>query len=87
MQFQLHRPQVYAGAGDRYLPGVVRGLKRFRVDAQAELADDTLRLRARELDDLAGVLVEFREDIHNHQARGHPLSKRVGNGPLLLSAV
>jgi hypothetical protein len=65
MQFQLHRPQAHMGAGDRSLPGIVRDLKRFLIGAQAELAHDTLRLRAKELDDLAGVLVEFREDIHN----------------------
>jgi hypothetical protein len=65
MQFQLHRPQAYAGAGDRYLRGVVRNLKRFLIGAQAELAYDTLRLSTKELDDLAGVLVEFAEDIHN----------------------
>jgi hypothetical protein len=64
MQFQLHRPRAYAGAGDRYLPSIVRDLKQFLINAQAELADDGLRLSAKEMDDLAEVLVEFAEDIH-----------------------
>jgi hypothetical protein len=65
MEFQLHRPQGYTGAGDRYLPEIARDLKRFLRDAQDKLAYDTLHLPAKELGDLAVVLVEFAEDIHN----------------------
>jgi hypothetical protein len=65
MEFQLHRPQGYTGAGDQYLPRIVRDLKRFLTGAQDKLAYDTLHLPAKELGGLAGVLVEFAEDIHN----------------------
>jgi hypothetical protein len=65
MEFQLHRPQGYIGAGDRYLPKIVRDLQRFLTGAQDKLAYATLRLPAKELGDLAQVLVEFAEDIHN----------------------
>lgn len=65
MQFQLHRPQGYTGAGDRHLPRIVRDLKRFLTGAQDKLAYNTLHLPAKELGDLGGVLVEFAEDIHN----------------------
>ncbi len=65
MSSQTHRPQGYTGAGDRHLPRIARNLKRFLINGQKKLAHDTLRLTNKEWDDLASVLVEFMEDIHN----------------------
>lgn len=65
MSFQVHRPHGYTGAGDRHLSRIARNLKRFLINRQNKLAHDTLRLTNKEWDDLAGVLVEFMEDIHN----------------------
>jgi hypothetical protein len=65
MNFQAHRPQGYIGAGDRHLPRIVRNLKRFLINGQNKLVHDTLRLTNKEWGDLASVLVEFMEDIHN----------------------
>ncbi|MBE7554289.1 MAG: DUF3843 family protein [Anaerolineales bacterium] len=64
MNSQRHRPRGYIGAGDRYLPRIERELKRFLIKTQHEFRYDTLRLSNKEWADLAGVLVEFREDIH-----------------------
>jgi hypothetical protein len=65
MKSQGYRPRGYIGAGDRYLPRIERELRRFLIKAQSELRYDTLRLSPKEWADLAGVLVEFMEDIHN----------------------
>ncbi len=65
MNSQGHRPRGYTGAGDRYLPRIERELKRFLLKTQNELRYDTLRLSNQEWSDLAGVLVEFMEDLHN----------------------
>jgi hypothetical protein len=64
MDLQSHRPQGFTSAGDQYLPRIARDLKRFLRYAQDELAYDALHLPAKELGVLAGVLVEFMEDIH-----------------------
>jgi hypothetical protein len=53
------------GTGDRYLPRIERALRRFLIKTQHEFRYDTLRLSNKEWADLAGVLVEFMEDIHN----------------------
>lgn len=65
MKSQGHRPRGYIGAGDRYLPRIERELRRFLIKTQNELRYDTLRLPPKEWANLAGVLVEFMEDIHN----------------------
>lgn len=65
MNSQKHRPRGYRGKGDRYLPKIERELKRFLIKTQHELRYDTLGLPNKEWAELAGVLVEFMEDIHN----------------------
>jgi hypothetical protein len=65
MNSQSHRPRGYTGAGDRYFPRIERELKRFLIKTQHEFRYDTLHLSNKEWADLTGVLVEFREDIHN----------------------
>ena len=65
MNSQKHRPRGYKGNGDRYLPTIERELKRFLTNIRHELKYNTLRLSNKEWAELAGVLVEFMEDIHN----------------------
>lgn len=65
MNFESHRPQGYIRKGDRYLPQLAEGLKQMLIRAQESLAHNTLYLPSRKLEELATVLVEFAEDIHN----------------------
>ncbi len=65
IDFQLHRPGGFSGEGDQYLPEVVKSLKRRLGKAQGLLKYDTLHLPDRLMEELASVLVEFTEDIHN----------------------
>jgi hypothetical protein len=65
MNFESHRPQGYIRKGDRYLPQLAEGLKQVLIRAQESLAHNTLYLPSRKLEELATVLVEFAEDIHN----------------------
>jgi hypothetical protein len=66
MSFQIHRPQGYSGKEDLFLPKTIRDLKRILVKAKSSLTDPTLRLPNGKLEELAGILVEFAEDIHNN---------------------
>lgn len=65
MSFELHRPPGYAGKRERYLPSLTKALARRLARAQGSLVYDTLRLPEVKLEELASVLVEFAEDIHN----------------------
>ena len=65
MNFQLHRPQGCTGNGDPFLQKAARDLKRVLIKAQDSLTYDSLHLSNRKLIELASVLVEFAEDIHN----------------------
>lgn len=60
-----NRPQTYNGPGDRHLVGLSRQLLPVLRNAQRTFAFDSLRLRKSELAQLADILVEFAEDIHN----------------------
>ena len=62
---QSHRPPGYAGKREHYLPLVAKDLERVIAKAQRSLAHNTLCLSNSKLEDLASVLVEFAEDIHN----------------------
>jgi len=64
MDFQSYRPQGYAGEGDQCLPQLIKDLKRVLRRAQGSLVYD-IRLPNRKLEELASVLVEFAEDVHN----------------------
>lgn len=63
MDYSAHRPQGHEGQGDSYLPKIVRRLWRVLAETQDDLAHDTLRLPSEALGDLAGILVDFAEDL------------------------
>lgn len=65
MDFQLDRPGGYHGEADQYLPDVIRDLKRVLIKTQDSFSYKTLYLSKRNLGELASVLVEFAEDIHD----------------------
>jgi hypothetical protein len=65
MTYSAHRSKEYQGRGDSHLPQVVRHLRRVLSDMQRDFAYDSLCLRSAALDELAGILVDFAEDIHN----------------------
>lgn len=65
MNFQSHRPQGYAQEGDRYLPQLAKDLKGLLIKTEGSLSSKMLCLPNENLEELAGVLVEFAEDVHN----------------------
>ena len=64
MDYFSHRPRGYEGDGDSHLPKIVRRLRRALAKTQSSFGYDTLRLPSKSLGDLAGILVDFAEDIH-----------------------
>ncbi len=66
MDFFSHRPVGYISEGDKYLPHLVTELERVLAKTQQSLKYDTLQLSDSKLENLAGVLVEFAEDVHNN---------------------
>lgn len=66
MSLQLHRPLGYIAKGDKYILLLADELERVLAKTQQSLKYDTLRLPTGELEELAGVLVEFAEDVHNN---------------------
>ena len=65
MDYSAHRPQGYQGQGDSRLPQIVRKLQKTLSKAQRGFTHDTLRLPPKALGELAGILVDFAEDLHN----------------------
>jgi hypothetical protein len=65
MHLQSHRPPGYAGNRELYLARAAKDLERIILKAHDSLTYDTLCLSDVKLKGLAGVLVEFAEDIHN----------------------
>ena len=65
MNFQLHRPLGFTGKGDRFLQAAARDLKKMLIDVKNPLTYKMLCLSNKTLGELAGVLIEFAEDIHN----------------------
>jgi hypothetical protein len=65
MDCATHRPQGYRGKGDSHLPKIVRRLRQVLSETQNDFAYDTLRLPADAMGELAGILVDFAEDLHN----------------------
>ena len=59
-----HRPNGHEGRGDPHLPNIERRLRQVLAETQDDFAYDTLRLPSEELNDLAGILVDFTEDLH-----------------------
>lgn len=64
MDYTAHRPQHYKGKSDPYLAKIVRELKKALGKIQKDFTHDTLRLPSRAIGDLAGILVDFAEDLH-----------------------
>lgn len=65
MAYSAYRPQGYRGKGDSHLPHTIRQLRNVLSDTQCDFAYDTLCLDSDSLGELAGVLVDFAEDLHN----------------------
>lgn len=66
MSFKANRTPGYAGKGDSFLPKIHRELKYVLKKLQKSLdRDDPLKLPVAAQDQLAGLLVELAEDLHN----------------------
>ena len=65
MDYSAHRPKGHQGQGDSHLPQIVRQLQKTLSKTQRNFAHDTLRLPPKALGELAGILVDFAEDLHN----------------------
>jgi hypothetical protein len=65
MTHSAHRPPGYRGRGDSHLPHIERQFRRKLTDVQRGFANDTVRLPPKMLDELACILVDFAEDLHN----------------------
>ena len=62
--YSIHRLPGDERQGDSHLSKIVRKLKRTLAETQRDFAHDTLRLTFDALGELAGILVDFAEDIH-----------------------
>jgi hypothetical protein len=60
-----HRPRGFTGRGDKYMAEVAQALRRLLAKNQPSLVRTTCRLPEDRLSQLAVLLVEFAEDIHN----------------------
>lgn len=65
MASPAHRPHGYQGRGDSSLAQLVRNTRRVLANTQQDFAYDSLRLGRAALGDLADILVDFAEDLHN----------------------
>jgi hypothetical protein len=65
INFRLNRPKGYTGKGDKYLPKIIQDLAGLLRKTQKEFKYQTLRRPADKIRELAEVLVEFAEDVHN----------------------
>ena len=66
MGVQSYRPPGYIAKGDKYLPHLATELEHVLAKSYQSLKYDTLHLSNSKLEELASVLVEFAEDIHNN---------------------
>ncbi len=65
MTYSMHRPEGYEGHGDRHLQETARQLRQKLSDMQRHFSHDSLRLDSNGLSELAGILVDFGEDLAN----------------------
>ena len=65
MTYAMHRPEGVKGQGDSHLPRIAQDLRRKFAQMQRDFAYDSLRLDDDRLGELAGVLVDFADDLHN----------------------
>ncbi len=66
MTYAAHRPEGVKRQGDSHLARIVQSLRRKLAQVQRGFSFDTLRLDDDGHDELAGVLVDFAEDLHNN---------------------
>ena len=62
--YSAHRPKGYEGQGDSHLPNIVGQLRQVLAEVQDDFAYGTVRLPSKRLSGLAGILVDFAEDLH-----------------------
>ncbi|MHC4089517.1 MAG: DUF3843 family protein [Planctomycetota bacterium] len=65
MTYATYRPKGTQGQGDSHLPRIVQNLRRKLARVQRDFTYDSLRLDDDGLGELAGMLVDFAEDLHN----------------------
>ena len=65
MTYTVYRPYGYQSQGDSHLPQIAQDLRGVLIRLQNDFAYDTLRLDEDGLGELAGILVDFAEDLHN----------------------
>ena len=65
MDYSVHRPKGCQGQGDSHLSRIVQRLRRTLSETQRDFAYDTIRLDTAGIGELAGILVDFAEDLHN----------------------
>ena len=65
MIYSKQRPPGYEGRGDSYLAPTLKQLRRVLADTQRDFAYDSLRLDSESLGEVAGILVDFAEDLYN----------------------
>ena len=93
VDFAADRPRGFTGRGDKYLGDIIQELRRVLRKAQKEFVFDSCRLPDGTWIEVAALLVEWAEDIHNniglwrtvetHQQKcfGTPLPLIVGASP------
>ena len=64
MDYDSHRPEGFQSQGDSLVRRIAGRLRRTLTETQRDLAHDTLRLPPKSLGELAGILVDFAEDLH-----------------------
>lgn len=65
INFRLNRPKGCTGKGDKYLPKIIKNLANLLRKTQKEFKYETLRLPGGKIAELAEILIEFAEDVHN----------------------
>jgi len=65
MAYSTYRPDGRQGQGDSHLPQIVQQLRRALSNMQSDFVYDSLRLDDDAFGELAGILVDFAEDLHN----------------------
>src|SRR5665647_378542 len=65
LTFRLDRPEGFKAAGDKYLSKIIHEVSSLIRRKQKLFEHETFLLSARHINNIAQVLVEFAEDIHN----------------------
>lgn len=64
MRYLTYKPEGYQGSIDSYLPKMVKELYHLLSQTQKSISKDCLHLENQEIQELAGILVDFAADIH-----------------------